>query len=232
MCDWSLPNLCDIILREEGCRHNLHQHGVWVRLPPPQPLPTIIHIPFHTHALSVWWKLSWKCVYVCVGGWYTRPRAGDKHRSSKFGVGGTLIMRVSGHVRAVAGKITTPWLHGRLCYIHCITAKATSIEQKWVRGFQIRVVAIATECCQLFRHAFVFMFSFLMPHFSHSDGKKERKVCIVVWLQCHFVRELFSYLSVQIISNASANCFNVSTFSKQHDSFSANLQLSLSIKRS
>lgn len=54
-----------------------------------------------------------------------------------------------------------------------------------------------------------------------------------MWLQCHFVRELFSYLSLQIISNASANCFNVSIFSKQHDSFSANLhQLSVSTVRS
>lgn len=65
--------------------------------------------------------------------------------------------------------------------------------------------------------------------FQQFSWKKIEKVD-VVWLQCHFVGELFSYLSVQIISNASANCFNVSTFSKQHDSFSANLQqLSVSV---
>lgn len=84
---------------------------------------------------------------------------------------------------------------------------------------------------------FLFFFSSLLPPFNHSARKKreKKKVCVVVLLQCHFVRELFSYLSVQIISNASANCFNVSTCSKQRDSFSANLrqqQLSVSIIRS
>ena len=65
---------------------------------------------------------------------------------------------------------------------------------------------------------YVFLFCRLLPAI-----RLGKKVFIVVWLQCHFVRELFSYLSVQIISNASANCFNVSTFSKQHDSFFAKL---------
>lgn len=87
----------------------------------------------------------------------------------------------------------------------------------------------------------VFFFCFfsllycLLSTIQPEKKEKKKKVCVVVLLQCHFVRELFSYLSVQIISNASANCFNVSTCSKQRDSFSANLrqqQLSVSIIRS
>lgn len=124
------------------------------------------------------------CVCVCWGV-ITRPRAGDKHRSSKFGVGGTLIMRVSGHVRAVAGKITTPLTaHPSVLQPLYYSQNATLVEQKRVCWFQIRVVAIATEFCPILKLVFVFMFSCRLPHFSNSAEGKKRKVCVTSMSLC------------------------------------------------
>lgn len=48
------------------------------------------------------------CVCVCVGADIQGPGQVTNTESSKFGVGDTLMMRVNGHYRALAGMITTP----------------------------------------------------------------------------------------------------------------------------
>lgn len=115
---WYPPNLCDRTLYENGpwhiytivgCEWDSHHHKPLTK----KPQKTLDSHVTGAHLCVCVWESR---------GWYTRPRAGDKRRSSKFGVGGTLIMRVSGHYRAETGEITTLWLYGSLCSIHCITA--------------------------------------------------------------------------------------------------------------
>lgn len=63
-------------------------------------------------------------------------------------------------------------------YCHFVT----SVTQKLSAWVQSKSCAIATNCLQLLKLAFVFVFCFvfLLPPFSHSAGKKKKKVCIVV----------------------------------------------------
>lgn len=101
-----------------------------------------------------------------------------------------------------------------------------------MRGLHIRVVATAIDywlspvvetCCRLTQRSSPLS----LPFSSSAKGGKSLHSCVTSMSLCQ--KEQFSCLSAQIISNASSNCLNVSTFSKQCHSFSANLQLSQSI---
>lgn len=95
-------------------------------------------------------------------------------------------------------------------------------------GFWGRVSAAAVWVRLLTVALVVFFPTFfvLFCSFIRSAGtKRKKKLVRLSWLQCHFVRDMFSFLSEQIIFNASANWLKVGKFGTQHDSFSANVPL-------
>lgn len=102
-------------------------------------------------------------------------------------------------------------------YILCITATVPLLSTKASalipreRSCHCYWVSLVVETCFCL---YVFPLYCLLLAIQLERKKKKRKQSFYS-LQCHFVGELFSYLSAQIISNASANSFNVSTFSKQ-----------------
>lgn len=158
--------------------YNLHQNRVWVWIPLQQPINESSH-----------WYQCLACVmeavmyvYMCMCGcWgrHTRPRAYNKHRSTKSGVCSTISKESE---ETLWGKTTTPWPL-LLLSIQCITATLSLQSHKnWVRGFRVRVVPLlptVSSCWSLLLSSCFFSLFYCLLSAIQLGGKK-KKVCIVV----------------------------------------------------
>lgn len=151
-----------IIYTRTGCECESHYNN----------LLTNPHVDIR--AFPVWWKLSCMCMCGCWGR-HTRPRAYNKHRSTKSGVCGTISKESE---ETLWGKTTTPWPL-LLLSIQCITATLSLQSHKnWVRGFRVRVVPLlptVSSCWSLLLSSWFFFLFSIASFQPFSWGKKRKK---------------------------------------------------------